>query len=64
MIDAKETLKKLHKEFPGLTLDDLFRILDCYTDKYPYWNGFTYTTDLQPKSFEVTCSDDTLKNYK
>ena len=57
MIDTKETLKKLHHEFPGLTLDDLFRILDCYTYKYSYWNGFTTTRDSQPKSFKVTCVD-------
>lgn len=63
MIDTKETLKKLHKEFPGLTLDDLFRILDCYTDRYPYWNGSTTIRDLHPKSFEVTCSDNTFKKF-
>lgn len=40
MIDAKETLKKLHKKFPELSLDDLFTILDCYTEQYNLsWNG-------------------------
>lgn len=40
MIDAKETLKKLHKKFPELSLDDLFSILDCYTKQYNLsWNG-------------------------
>lgn len=63
MIDTKETLKKLHREFPELTLDDLFRILDCYTDKYPYWNRFENTKDSYPKSFEVTCSDNTFKKF-
>ena len=31
MLNSKETLKKLHKKFPQLSLDDLFDILDCYT---------------------------------
>lgn len=40
MIDTKETLKKLHKKFPELSLDDLFTILDCYTEQYNLsWNG-------------------------
>jgi hypothetical protein len=40
MIDTKETLKKLHKKFPTLSLDDLFAILDCYTEQYHLsWNG-------------------------
>ena len=64
MIDAKETLKKLHTEFPELTLDDLFKILDCYTYQYRIWHESTTTKDLIPNSFEVTCSDDTFKNYK
>lgn len=34
MIDTKETLKKLHRKFPTLSLDDLFAILDCYTEQY------------------------------
>lgn len=40
MIDTKETLKKLHKKFPELSLDNLFTILDCYTEQYNLsWNG-------------------------
>lgn len=40
MIDTKETLKKLHRKFPTLSLDDLFTILDCYTEQYKVsWNG-------------------------
>ena len=33
MIDTKETLKKLHTKFPTLSLDDLFTVLDCYTEQ-------------------------------
>lgn len=30
MMNVKETLKKLHKKFPLMSLDELFEILDCY----------------------------------
>ena len=36
MIDAKLTLSKLHSKFPNITLDDLFEILDCYTEVVTY----------------------------
>lgn len=44
MLNSKETLKKLHKKFPQLSLDDLFDALDCYVEEYnfftkPYWYG-------------------------
>ena len=47
MLNSKETLKKLHKKFPQMSLDELFDALDCYVEEYnfftkPYWNG-TYT---------------------
>ena len=32
MIDTRRTLVKLHQKFPNLTLDNLFEILDCYTN--------------------------------
>ena len=31
-MNSKETLKKLHKRFPLMTLDELFDILDCYVE--------------------------------
>ena len=36
MMNSKETLKKLHQALPNLTLDELFIILDCYTEEYTY----------------------------
>ena len=36
MIDSRLTLSKLHSKFPNLTLDDLFEILDCYTELVTY----------------------------
>ena len=43
MIDSRLTLSKLHSKFPNLTLDDLFEILDCYTEVVTYdWKWPTY----------------------
>lgn len=36
MIDSRLTLSKLHSKFPNITLDDLFEILDCYTEVVTY----------------------------
>ena len=35
-MDTRKTLENLHKEFPNLSLDDLFRILDCYVETSSY----------------------------
>ena len=43
-------MKKLHKKFPLLTLDELFDILDCYIEEYHWstdpfsWKPYKYTT--------------------
>ncbi len=37
MLNSKETLKKLHKRFPLMSLDELFDILDCYVETSPYF---------------------------
>ena len=34
-MDTRKTLENLHKEFPNLSLDDLFKILDCYVETSP-----------------------------
>lgn len=45
MINTKETLKKLHKKFPLMTLDELFEILDCYVEESLIkWDPGTITT--------------------
>lgn len=44
MIDSRLTLSKLHSKFPNLTLDDLFEILDCYTEVVTYdWSKWPLT---------------------
>ena len=52
MLNVKETLKRLHKRLPTLSLDELFELLDCYveefklSDPFPTWgNKVWYSTD-------------------
>lgn len=48
MIDSRLTLSKLHSKFPNLTLDDLFEILDCYTEVVTCdWSKWPLTNDKQ-----------------
>ena len=32
MMNVKETLKRLHRRLPTLSLDELFELLDCYVE--------------------------------
>ena len=44
-MNSKETLKKLHKRFPLMSLDELFDILDCYVETpSPWWDKAYCTT--------------------
>lgn len=63
MMNLKETLKKLHKKFPTMTLDELFDVADCYVEEI---NIYTYSTNIPnpyknytanpfPKDWTVTC---------
>ena len=53
MMNVKETLKRLHKKFPMMGLDELFDVLDCYIEEnyfsrtIPTWepNKIWYSTD-------------------
>lgn len=63
MLNSKETLKKLHKKFPQMSLDDLFDILDCYVEEYnfftkPYW--YETNTDFRIKD---ASTNPLFKNY-
>lgn len=46
MMNVKETLKKLHKKFPLMSLDELFEILDCYTDEVYDWLHYKPTSQI------------------
>ena len=61
MMNLKETLKKLHKKFPTMTLDELFDVADCYVEEigiYSYSttipNPYKNYTDTFPKDWTVT----------
>ena len=40
MMNVKETLRRLHKKYPTLSLDELFEMLDCYVEQTDYSNFF------------------------
>lgn len=52
MLNSKETLKKLHKKFPTMTLDELFDIIDCYIETGVYFGtpveNYTHPYILDP----------------
>lgn len=72
MLNSKETLKKLHQALPNLTLDELFIILDCYTEEYTYtlkdfelpkvWYG-TATNEPIPYSIKNTLDGPYTSKY-
>lgn len=73
-MDVKQTLKNLHRKFPEMSLDDLFAILDCYSDYGLNWKDYTYpnsnsitTTPHSNISFYKTngiCESTTTGNIK
>lgn len=71
MINTKETLKKLHKKFPLLSLDELFDILDCYVEENCLWNrDITWSSEPSPYTAvktapyltTITCNEDLNTN--
>ena len=60
MMNVKETLKRLHKRLPTLSLDELFELLDCYVEQVdfsrtisPWDNKIWYSTDKTTSVNEV-----------
>ena len=68
MIDSRLTLSKLHSKFPNLTLDELFEILDCYTEvvtydiKWPTYRDKSITTWPTTTYGNPTCT--ATKNFE
>ena len=72
MMNVKETLKRLHKRLPTLSLDELFELLDCYVEEVTFsfkpenqklwtepnpWNTVTYNTvKSDPLKYDITTS--------
>ena len=59
-MNVKETLKRLHKRLPTLSLDELFELLDCYVEQssltsFPNWEPgkIWYSTDKTTSVNEV-----------
>ena len=63
-MNVKETLKKLHKKFPLMNLDELFEILDCYTEETYNWNSPIWTSDNDNIiKYYDNGTTTTIKNY-
>ena len=73
-MNVKETLKRLHKKFPMMGLDELFELLDCYVEENFSSNISTwelpskiyYSTDKITSVNEVpkiNCTDGKIKYY-
>jgi hypothetical protein len=56
MMNLKITLKNLHKKFPNLTLDELFTIVDCYTEEIHIANPYKDYMKDNFKDWTVTCN--------
>lgn len=52
MMNVKETLRRLHKKYPTLSLDELFDMLDCYVELADYCKNpiTTYYGDFNTNS--------------
>lgn len=57
-MNLKATLKKLHKKFPTMTIDELFDIVDCYEEEIHIANPYkNYTVEpFSLKDWTVTCT--------
>ena len=66
MMNVKETLKRLHKRLPTLSLDELFELLDCYVEQVDFSRSIStwepskvwYSTDKTTgvnETAKVTC---------
>ena len=56
-MNVKETLKRLHKKFPMMGLDELFDVLDCYVehdDNTSKWLDYKKIPTWEPKIWYST----------
>ena len=60
-MNVKETLKRLHKKFPMMGLDELFDVLDCYIEEVDFskiWDDYKDTIPLKTNGIE--CNKDSI----
>ena len=60
MMNVKETLRRLHKKYPTLSLDELFEMLDCYVEQIDYGNYFKPITTFHG-NFTTNSTEDSLQ---
>lgn len=51
-MNTKETLKRLHKKFPMMGLDELFEVLDCYVEEYKFTDLKTWSEPIKTNGVE------------
>lgn len=67
-MNVKETLKRLHRRLPTLSLDELFELLDCYVEEVDFsrttWepSKIWYSTDKTTSVSETPINCITSKN--
>ena len=62
MINVKETLKRLHKRIPTLSLDELFELLDCYVEQVDFSRTIsTWEPKVQYYTDKTTSVNETPK---
>lgn len=60
MMNVKETLRRLHKKYPTLSLDELFEMLDCYVEQINYSNYFKPITSFH-ENLTTNSTEDSLQ---
>lgn len=60
MMNVKETLRRLHKKYPTLSLDELFEMLDCYVEQINYSNYFKPITPFH-ENFTTNTAEGSLQ---
>jgi hypothetical protein len=62
MMNVKETLKKLHKRLPTLSLDELFELLDCYVEEFTLTKPDNQILWKEPSPWSNTVTFNTVKS--
>ena len=61
MMNVKETLRRLHKKYPTLSLNELFEMLDCYVEQTEYSNYFKPITTTFNGNFTTNTAESSLQ---
>ena len=63
MMNVKETLKRLHKRLPTLSLDELFELLDCYVEELTFsFKPENQKLWTEPSPWNTTVTYNTVKS--